>query len=140
LLLCSSLAVAQFKHLNLDNGVALNGFDPVTYFNSKEPSEGTKKFALVHDGATYYFLSAENREKFKTDPGKFLPAYGGWCAYAMGDTGEKVEVDPETFKIINGKLYLFYNKFFTNTLTSWNKNETKLKIKADENWKKYSQN
>lgn len=54
----------------------------------------------------------------------------------MGNTGEKVEVDPETFKIIEGRVYLFYNKFFTNTLPDWNKMEAVLKKKADENWNK----
>ena len=60
----------------------------------------------------------------------------GWCAYAMGAKGEKVSIDPETFKIINGKLYLFYNSYFNNTLKSWNKNEPTLKAKADVNWKR----
>ena len=70
-------------------------------------------------------------------PEKYEPAYGGWCAYAMGNSSEKVEVDPETFKIIGGKLYLFYNFYFNNTLKSWNKNETGLKTKADGNWNKF---
>jgi hypothetical protein len=78
----------------------------------------------------------ENKEAFKSNLVKYEPAYGGWCAFAMGDNGEKVSVDPETFKIVNGKLYLFYNKYFTNTLTSWNKDETNLKRKADANWPK----
>jgi hypothetical protein len=85
----------------------------------------------------YYFSSPTHRDKFKSDPAKYEPAYGGWCAFAMGDSGEKVEVDPETFKIIDGRLYLFYNKFFNNTLTSWNKNEPALKSKADVNWQRY---
>jgi hypothetical protein len=59
------------------------------------------------------------------------PAYGGWCAYAMGSTGEKVSVDPKTFKIVNGRLNLFYNRFFNNTLDDWNKDEVNLKKKAD---------
>ncbi len=67
----------------------------------------------------------------------YEPQYGGWCAYAMGNSGEKVEVDPETYKIVDGKLYLFYNKYFTNTLKSWNKDEAKLKSKADESWKNF---
>lgn len=54
----------------------------------------------------------------------------------MGDYGKKVEVDPETFKLIDGKLYLFYNKYFNNTLVSWNKNETNLKARGDANWEK----
>ena len=69
-------------------------------------------------------------------PGKYEPQYGGWCAYAMGATGEKVPVDPETFKIVHGKLFLFYNKFLNNTLKSWNKYEKNLNAKADGNWAK----
>ncbi|MEN9569980.1 MAG: hypothetical protein RL172_1211, partial [Bacteroidota bacterium] len=58
----------------------------------------------------------------------------GWCAYAMGAKGQKVTIDPETFKIRNGKLYLFYNKLFNNTLKDWNKDEPALCAKADTNW------
>lgn len=68
-------------------------------------------------------------------PEKYEPEYGGWCAYAMGESGEKVKIDPETFKIVNGKLYLFYNFFFNNTLKDWNIDEKHLKLKADKNWK-----
>ena len=84
----------------------------------------------------YYFSSSANKEVFKKSPAKFEPEYGGWCAYAMGAKGEKVEIDPETFKIIHGKLYLFYNRNFNNTLKTWNKDETSLKTKADTNWQK----
>jgi len=52
----------------------------------------------------------------------------------MGDNGKKVEIDPETFKIIDGKLYLFYNAYFNNTLKSWNKDEINLKLIANKNW------
>jgi hypothetical protein len=83
------------------------------------------------------FGSASNLNKFKTNPDKYEPAYGGWCAYAMGETGEQVKVDPETFKILEGKLYLFYNFWGNNTLTDWNKNEKALKTKGDHNWKKF---
>jgi hypothetical protein len=82
----------------------------------------------------YHFSSPENKKEFRKNPSKYEPEYGGWCAYAMGAKGEKVSIDPETFKIINGKLYLFYNSFFNNTLKSWNKDETNLKAKADVNW------
>ncbi len=74
---------------------------------------------------------------FAANPTRFEPQYGGWCAYAMGASGDKVDVDPETFKIVNDKLYLFYNKFFNNTLKSWNKDESNLKSKADVNWTKF---
>jgi YHS domain-containing protein len=122
------------KHFNLDNGVAIKGYDPVAYFTSGKAIKGSKDMAVYTSGATYYFSSAANKELFKTNPSKYEPEYGGWCAYAMGEKGDKVSVDPETFKIVNGKLYLFYNKFFNNTLKDWNKDEANLKTKADINW------
>jgi hypothetical protein len=99
--------------------------------------EGKKEITCTQERITYRFSSNQNKQAFISDPDKYEPQYGGWCAYAMGSSGEKVEVDPGTFKIINGKLYLFYNSFFNNTLKSWNKNETALKTKADANWKKF---
>ncbi|MES1215045.1 MAG: YHS domain-containing (seleno)protein [Bacteroidota bacterium] len=125
------------KQFNLDNGVAIDGYDPVSYFKEGKGIKGKKEFAVVAEGVTYYFSSLENKEEFKKNYTKYEPQYGGWCAYAMGNDGTKVEVDPETFKIIDGKLFLFYNKFFNNTLKSWNKNEKNLKTNADANWQKF---
>jgi YHS domain-containing protein len=118
-------------------GLAIDGYDPVAYFTKGQAIEGRKEIATVYGGITYRFASVENRNIFKSNPSKYEPQYGGWCAYAMGDAGEKVSVDPETFKVLNGKLYLFYNKFFNNTLKSWNKDEANLKAKADKNWSKF---
>lgn len=73
-------------------------------------------------------------QTFKANPDKYEPAYGGWCAYAMGKTGEKVEVDPFKFKIVNGKLNLFYYSIINNTLNKWNEDEANLKKQADKNW------
>lgn len=130
-------AVDRKKNYNLEDGVAISGYDPVAYFQHKAV-EGSKENATVYNGVTYYFSSAQNKEEFKKNPTKYEPQYGGWCAYAMGAKGEKVTIDPKTYKIIDGKLYLFYNKFFNNTLTSWNKDEANLKKNADANWKKLS--
>ena len=122
--------------LNLDkNKLAVNGYDLVSYFYNN-PQEGNESVEYIYEDIHYYFINNENREKFIKLPEKYLPQYGGWCAYAMGDSGEKVEIDPETFKVINGKLYLFYNKYFSNTLKYWNKDETALKQNADKNWEK----
>ncbi len=123
------------KNFNIEKSVALEGYDAVSYF-SKKPLKGKSSFQINNKGIIYYFANQENLDAFKSNPSKYEPAYGGWCAYAMGEKGEKVEVDPETFKIINGKVYLFYNKFFSNTLTDWNENEASLKKKADLNWSK----
>lgn len=124
------------KHFNLENGLAINGYDAIAYFKQHKAIKGKKDFSVYHQGATYYFSSAENKEEFKKNPSAYEPQYGGWCAYAMGANGEKVSVDPETFKIVNNKLYLFYNSFFNNTLKSWNKDEKNLNTKADQNWNK----
>jgi len=124
------------KHLNLSDGIAIKGYDPVAYFTKNKAVKGSKTYAVVHQGISYYFSSAENKTAFMANPSKYEPEYGGWCAYAMGEKGEKVNVDPETFKILNGKLYLFYNKYFNNTLTDWNKDEVNLKKRADANWPK----
>jgi len=124
------------KHFNLDKGIAIKGYDPVSYFTGNKAVKGSKDLAVINQGVIYYFSSVANKEAFKANPFKYEPEYGGWCAYAMGESGEKVSVDPETFKILNGKLYLFYNRYFTNTLNSWNKNEAALKQNADLNWPK----
>lgn len=123
------------KHFNLNSSdVAIKGYDPVAYFRQNEAVKGTGDLAVFHQGIIYYFSSVENKEEFKKAPSKYEPQYGGWCAYAMGSNGEKVNIDPETFKILNGKLYLFYNRNFNNTLKSWNKDETNLKANADKSW------
>jgi YHS domain-containing protein len=124
------------KHFNTENAVAIQGYDAVAYFKQGKAVKGKKELAVNNQGVIYYFSSAENKQEFLQHASKYEPEYGGWCAYAMGANGEKVEVDPETFKIINGKLYLFYNKFFNNTLKTWNKDESNLKSKADQNWAK----
>jgi YHS domain-containing protein len=125
------------KQFNLESGLALQGYDPVAYFTQNKAVKGTPANAYSHQGITYRFASAQHLEAFKANPGKYEPAYGGWCAYAMGATGEKVDIDPETFKITDGRLNLFYNKFFNNTLPKWNKDEANLKGKADASWGKF---
>jgi YHS domain-containing protein len=129
-------AAFRTKQFNLDEGVAIQGYDPVAYFLQGKPAKGGRELAVSHQGVLYYFSSPANKEEFKKNPSKYEPQYGGWCAYAMGAKGEKVTIDPKTFKITDGKLYLFYNRFFNNTLTDWNKNETSLKSSADINWKR----
>ena len=126
---------ARKVHFNLDkNGVALSGYDAVAYVAQQKAVEGDPKYTFAYKGVTYWFASSADLNLFKLNPEKYEPAYGGWCAYAMGATGEKVEVDPKTFKIINSKLYLFYHSLFNNTLNTWNKEENTLKPKADKNW------
>jgi YHS domain-containing protein len=121
------------QHFNIKKNVALEGYDPVSYFNG-EPIEGKPEIRYIYKSITYQFASAKNLESFKSVPDKYEPAYGGWCAYAMGESGEKVKIDPETYKILDGRLYLFYNFWGNNTLEDWNRAEKKLKEVADHNW------
>lgn len=113
--------------------MALQGYDVVSYFFNK-PLKGISKFTTNHKGITYYFSSEKNLELFKSNPEIYEPAYGGWCAYAMGAKGEKVEVDAENYIVANGRLYLFYKNFFSNTKDDWKKDEKNLNKKADSNW------
>ena len=129
-------ATKRLKEFNLENKIAVQGYDPVSYFKGK-PSKGKKEIATTYEGVIYYFSSATNREAFLKKPMSYEPQFGGWCAFAMGDSGDKVEINPETFKILEGKLYLFYNAFFNNTLKTWNKDEVNFKKKAETNWKKF---
>ena len=137
----STLAFAQAnkrqKGFNLTKDhLAIQGYDPVAYFIEGKAVKGKIDIKASHDGVIYYFSSLPNRSAFISNPAKYEPQYGGWCAYAMGANGEKVTIDPETFKILDGKLFLFYNQFFNNTLKSWNKDENNLHAKADANWRK----
>jgi YHS domain-containing protein len=129
----SQIFAQSIKQFNLEKGLAVQGYDLVGYYSNKA-IKGKKVFSVNHQSVVYYFSSEVNKKLFLTEPSKYQPQYGGWCAFAMGNTGEKVEIDPETFKIIDNKLYLFYNAYLNNTLKSWNKDEKNLKAKGDKNW------
>lgn len=123
------------QHYNLKNGLAIQGYDPVAYFIESEAVEGKSSIKHTANGITYRFASEANKKLFVANPEKYEPAYGGYCAYAMA-FDDKVKIDPETFKIKDGKLFLFYNFNFTNTLKKWNKDESNLYSKAQGAWKK----
>ncbi len=126
----------QQEHYNTAKGYAAEGYDVVSYFDNTA-TKGNKQFETTHDGVKYKFSSQKNLNTFKAAPEKYIPAYGGYCAYAMGANGEKVSVNPKTFEIRNDKLYLFYNSLGINTLKKWKEDgAADLKEKADKNWKK----
>ncbi len=130
----SSISVNAQEHVNLKKGYAAEGYDVVSYFQNKA-QEGDKKYVGEHDGIKYKFSSAENLATFSNNPEKFIPQYGGFCAYAVAKNGKKVGVDPKTFVITDGKLYLFYNSWGVNTLEKWNEEDpSSLQQKADKKW------
>ncbi|MFA8300316.1 MAG: YHS domain-containing (seleno)protein [Hyphomicrobiales bacterium] len=125
------------KEFNTKRGVALEGYDAVAYFMQNAPVKGKDEFSYEYKGIKYHFSSEENMKMFMNDPEKFEPMYGGWCAYAMGHSGRKISINPKTFKIMDGKLYVFYNSWGDNTLKKWNKKPLEYKKAADANWQKY---
>ena len=133
LLFLSSYLLSQ-EHVNLKKGYAAEGYDVVAYF-SNEAIAGNKVFQVVYQEIKYKFSSQENLSEFNTNPKMYVPQYGGFCAYAIAEKGEKVSVNPRSFQIIDNKLYLFYNAWGVNTLEKWNEEgPVDLQKKADANW------
>jgi len=112
------------------SGLALYGYDPVAYHTEQRAVEGARTLTLSHEGVTYRFASPENRDAFQEDPARYLPAYGGYCAYGVAN-GYKVKVDPEAFAIVGGRLYLNYSK---SVQRRWLKDTTDYIATADGNW------
>ncbi|MBX2828121.1 MAG: hypothetical protein KTR22_08155 [Flavobacteriaceae bacterium] len=122
------------EHVNLKNNYAAQGYDVVSYFNDN-PEKGDKKFTHTYEGVSYRFASEANLMAFTSNPTKYIPQYGGYCAYAIAKKGEKVGVNPKTYLISNDKLYLFYNSWGVNTLDKWNEEGADdLRKEADSRW------
>ena len=120
------------------NNVANNGYDVVNYFKTNTALRGNETHSIIHEGASYYFTNAENLAAFKKNPAAYLPQFDGYCAFAVAKMNKKVPVDPETFRIDDGKLYLFFNDFYDgqpfNTIVPWINNESSLEKMATTNW------
>ncbi len=125
---------AQQQDYNVKKGFVAEGYDVTAYFSNKA-IKGDSKFVAIHDNTKYKFANQLNLDKFKKNPGKYVPQYGGYCAYAVAVNSEKVDINPKTFEVRDGKLYLFYNSWGINTLDKWiDEDAEKLQTKADENW------
>lgn len=135
----SQPAHAQGKYYTNKDNVAINGYDLVAYFTQNEAVRGSQKHEAVHNGVKFWFASEEHKNMFLANPQKYEPQYGGWCAFGLAANNAKVPSDPKTFKLYNGKLYLFFNDFYqgnpVNTIVFWNADEANLKNKADRNWR-----
>lgn len=134
-LVLTSFGFAQNKNIYSKKGFAIEGYDVVSYFDNKT-EKGNSEFAVEHEGSTFLFTSKEHLELFKNSPEKYLPEYGGYCAYGVAAKNKKFPINPTTFEIRNDKLYLFYNAWGTNTLDSWLKEKPDNLVKeGDINWK-----
>ena len=140
-LLWLALAIsAQAKTpLNLTrDGLFLQGYDPVAYVKIGKALKGRKQLDAAYGGGTFLFATDSDRAAFQRDPRRYLPAYGGWCAYAMAD-GDFVDVDPEAFKVVSGSAHVFYRGWLGDHLKKWNLDEARLKAAADAHWKKLNE-
>lgn len=113
------------------DGLALKGYDAVAYFNENLPREGKAEFTTEFNGAKWQFASAANRDAFAKEPAKYAPQYGGYCAWAVGH-GYTADTDPNTGKVVDGKLYLNYNK---DVSVKWNEDIPKYVADGDKNWR-----
>ena len=119
------------SRINLDaHGVALGGYDPVAYFENGKPTRGIATIFASYEGARYLFTTTAHRRVFLENPKKYIPQFGGFCAVGTA-FGEKVDVDPQTGKVVNGKLYLNNNQ---RALEVFNKDRSGIISKAEANW------
>ena len=108
----------------------ISGYDPVAYFTDGKPVRGSGYHVAVQDGITYVFANAEHKKLFIANPNKYLPAYGGYCAYGVA-VGKKFVADPEVWKVVDGTLYLNLDK---GIQAKWNKDIPGYIKKAGKNW------
>jgi len=125
----AAVAGAGDKDLG-DDGLALEGYDPVAYFTEGEPTRGSADYTATYEGATYRFANAEHLAAFEADPETYVPAYGGYCAFGLA-MGQKVGSDPEVWEVVDGQLYLNVNQ---DVQERWEANIPGFVATADHNW------
>lgn len=111
---------------------AIQGYDPVAYFTAGKPVKGKGEHSYKWMGATWYFANAENQAAFQKQPEKYAPQYGGYCAYAVSQ-GTTADIDPNAWKIVDGKLYLNLSPSIQDI---WEQDVPGHIVQADKNWPK----
>jgi hypothetical protein len=115
---------------NTTRGVALDGYDVVAYFTEGRPTKGSPSFTHVWQHATWRFATAAHRDAFAAAPDKYAPQFGGFCAYGVS-RGYAVDIDPNAWTVVDGRLYLNYSKSVQRT---WDQDRTAFITKAEANW------
>jgi len=123
-------AFAATPPVYAEDGIAINGYDPVAYFTEKKPVEGNAAFSADHEGATFLFASEANRDAFIADTATYAPQYGGYCAYAVS-RGYTATTSPNAWSVHEGKLYLNFNRAVR---TLWSRDIPGNVAKGDANW------
>ena len=142
LFLPQSLFSQQIDY-NTKKGFVAEGYDVVSYFTKKAPLKGNKKYEATFENAKFRFATQEHLNLFKENPKKYIPQYGGYCAYAVAAKKTKMYIDADAYESRDGKLYLFYSSWLGSKLKDWQTEDTKkLQEKADKNWQeiKYKKN
>ena len=130
LVLLTTLAYAQKSEIFSQNDKAIKGYDPVAYFAESKPVMGKEEFKISVAGANWYFSSQKNLDLFKANPSKYMPQYGGYCAFGLAG-GYKAPISPDAWTIVDDKLYLNYNK---KIQAEWTEDRTEMIKKADKIW------
>lgn len=130
LLLMAHLLFAQKSPVFISDGKALRGYDAVAFFMEGKPVKGSPEFSITWMEAVWLFATRENLDRFKAAPEKYAPQYGGYCAFGTAE-GHKAPTQIDTWTIVDGKLYLNYNK---EVKKLWLKDQPELISKADKNW------
>jgi hypothetical protein len=132
----ATAALAEQKKINTVNGLALGGYDAVTYFTEPEPLPGSPDYALMWRGATWLFVGPETMAMFEMDPKSYAPQFGGYCAYGVAE-GQLAPGNPEIFSVIEGRLYLNFSR---KQQQEWSANLDSLISQAQANWPDLSGN
>ena len=149
-LLISAVAIASFacnqsetsevqSIKQADNGevktiekLGADGFDLISYFEIDTAIKGSPEFSLVYEGVRWYFSSKKNQDAFKSNSEKYLPKFGEHCPYSLAD-GKEIKGKPTYHKVIDGKLYFFYNKEYAD---KFEKDSKLLLERARDKWEK----
>jgi hypothetical protein len=132
----SGAEASRSSHNLMGESVGLVGYDPVSYFpeGGGKPAKGLISISAEHEGVTYRFASEAHRTAFLKDPAKYVPAFGGWCTWAVAELGKRVDVDPESYLVKDGRLLVFYRDPALDTRAKFLENPDALLKKAAANW------
>ena len=123
-------AIDAIYSSGLLDSVAISGADPVAYFTEGRHVQGSAEFEAEWNGATWRFSSAAHRDAFVSEPERYAPQYGGYCAFAIAH-GRTARIDPEAWSVVDGKLYLNYSPSIRET---WQARRAEFISRADESW------
>jgi len=128
--LSASASAGDLVNVSGASKIAVSGYDPVAFFTDAKPVNGSPFIAAEYQGATYFFASEEHKKLFTEDPAKYVPQFGGFCAYGVA-LDKLFPVDISTWQVRDGKLYLNLN---AGILKKFNADFEGNVARADQNW------